>query len=309
MNLHELLHDAAELAPTTLDRELRRPFPVRTTMAAAAAVVLVVAGATAISGQTGARHSAPPATEGPSTPQSRAQAGVDALVKDVVVPDDAVPQDSSPLPHLPRRATEYADPEHSVYASLFWTTGLSVDDTLAFLQSHEKPGLVTGGSGTLTGPGYVVKTLSGSDSRGELDISVEARPDGKTGIRADARVLWTPERSEQEKLGTVTSVDVTVVNGIPQHVDGTRTLTGEDAQHLADLVDSAAVLVGGPSTCTMDMGQGATLVFTRAGGQVTVTLSPACRSMSFDAGKDEPGLGFGEDLEKAVLSAVGRSDY
>jgi hypothetical protein len=136
-------------------------------------------------------------------------------------------------------------------------------------------------------------------------VAVESLGAG-VAVRVDAMAVWIPTRPPDTFIGTVNSVDVTVVRGSAAPTV-TRTLTGAGAQRLADAVDALDPETQvGPRPCPVGMyGFSDTLVFHGPGRTVTVFATVGgCggATLVVDSGPQELLAGL---LDEAVLAELG----
>ncbi len=279
----------------------RRRARRRAVLAPAGVVVLVLA---LVAGAAVLRPSparAPVAEPGPSSEQA-AQARADALVGEVVLPDGARETDGPGSPRLSEPGTTVGT-DYQVRATRFWTLPMPFAALLDDLKARQQGGRSVSSTGTATdrsGP------TSAFVEYGELQISLAPLDDATTAVRADAQVLWTPERSASERVpGRVRTAEVTAGSGLPAQTTRSVVVRGAQAQHLADLVDGLVRDTRGVHGCPMDSGRRRRIEFTTTRG-TAVAEGFSCGSVTLTLdGVPQPPLLDAPDLDAAVEAALG----
>jgi hypothetical protein len=191
----------------------------------------------------------------------------------------------------------------------FWTTPGTAANVIAYFTTHPPDGMTLTSRGTIsTGQGDIVEligfgsALSSAATPG-VTVSVTPLADG-VGIRIDATAVWQPTKPGSERIGTVTSVDVTVTRGTSTPTVS-RTLEDPAAQRLADAVDRLSPEAPGVRSCPNDQGFTDALVFHSSGRTVNVVNHVGgCGGVSVTVnGVEQPDLAGSVDAQ--VLAALG----
>jgi hypothetical protein len=262
----------------TYEREETHSTPRRRSVllavAAASVVVLVAIGAATLyrSGDVSGHGSA-------LTPAGTARSRTDALLSDLLAAVPVLPgasaRTSAPTPALAQPPTEPGS-SNAVDRHAWWTAPGSADAALAYFSSRPPRGMASSGGGF----GHSVQwlTFDGHDTPFAREVAVQvtvvAVATG-TAVRADAQAIWIPARDPGAVIAGVTSVTVTVTRTRSSRGTGAptvrRTLSRDDAQSLADVVNALPVPTPGELGCPAQFaGITDTLDFATSSGSVHV---------------------------------------
>ena len=143
---------------------------------------------------------------------------------------------------------------------------------------------------------YEFPTMSQQFNQRLLDFAMSTLPQGGTGVRADAIVIWLPTKSVAEHV-SARSTSVTVIAYVHDLSHELGAVTVTDPVRLAALVRTVAGLrlaPDGPGGCIGGAGLQLTATFTGPGStpKVVVTAEPDCPTgVRFAAGSvQEPNL-------------------
>lgn len=244
-------------------------------------------------------------------PAAHARFEADRLLQLVRVPPGSTLRSHSPATILDQpsqtTATDDIIDEHR-----WWTVSSDAETTLSWLTKNGVQHLKSSGSGTSDGPAGVTEyTLvfddrapAGIDSE-ELQLDVAPMADGSSAIRADAQVVWLPDRSPDETIPRdINRIDVSAytMKGRIAH----RILTGAKARHLADIINALPTAVRAEGSCGMDQGYRLRV----AVGSLLFDEDVACSDITVtDDGSSLPALGGDPRFVHAVASSMGLPDY
>jgi hypothetical protein len=202
----------------------------------------------------------------------------------------------------------------------WWTAPGTVADAIAYVKAHVAAPLLAEGS--VSGSGGVGPALDGlilglvehrSDAYTGLQLlfSVVAYGDG-VAVRVDSQAVWLPERTAAEQIpADVTEVDIVVDRGT--HAATVRkTLAGDAARSIAQLVNSLPTANPGARSCPMDPGFTDVLTFRGAGPTIVVTATVGgCASVQVGTPNGtQPTLDGAVRVDAAVTRALGLpTDY
>lgn len=161
--------------------------------------------------------------------------------------------------------------------------------SLAWLQSTVPHGATISGSGSGSGPGVATTYSTTFSFRStlsyltpELEYSMVMTASGKLGLRVDAIVTWTPQKSRFSILaGSADRVVVTVDRSANVKVNRFTTLVVTKAATIRAFlarVNELPVALPGVMSCPLDLGATMTLSFSRAGQAspfAVVSIDPA----------------------------------
>jgi hypothetical protein len=197
-----------------------------------------------------------------------------------------------------KQPAQVVSASRSETASRFWVVPDSYASVLAAIKGSEQSGQAYNGSGESRQRGTL---LSGSAMFGPLVLSLAPLPDGTTGVRADAQVLWSPTRTPAQQVGDVVSVVATAYRQDLGHTLRQQTVSGQQAQHLAALVDGLSIAQDVGRSCVADFGGRQQLDFTRADNTHVVVDGFFCGGVTLQA-PDEPLVAL--DLSPGLVEAV-----
>lgn len=267
----------------------------RVAMTATAVAVLVIAGGTAIVVRD-VVDQPPPLGVARLSPEHAAELKARAIVNAVVVPPGSQEVAAPPTPILTNIGSRFGT-SHVKMRTRFWTApGTPVAIRNFFRDRTENGQTFDEWAGAV--PLFVFF--------GELQIAV-AKVDAHTvGIRADAQVVWHPDRPSTNRVpGGVRSVEVLAYQVSPDNVLARRTLTGPPAQHLADLVNSLKLDISEFHRCLLGTGRSHRLTFTTGHGRVVADLRYCAGLVLTIGGKAQPALQPTQELTRAVDAALG----
>jgi hypothetical protein len=196
-------------------------------------------------------------------------------------------------------------------STAWYYTSESPGQVLAWVRAHPPQGssLATSGSGSF-GPGFAGFQYSTPDD--SLIVTPERGQDGRTIIRLDAVVVWTPSRNPGSRLGDgATSVSVVATNRLnPQNPlpgtdSGAHTSSDPAVVHrIVDAINALQPPVPGKRFCAMDDGTrvritlpGVATVVANPGGCFDVVVTPAGAAPQTYTG--------GPELRTKVYAALG----
>ena len=170
----------------------------------------------------------------------------------------------------------------------WYSTSQTPDQVLAWVQAHRPTGSTASGGGSgSTGPSFLTFAYGTSDS--SLIVTPQSGSDGRTVIRLDASVVWTPSRAAGSKLGyDAPSVSVVTTDTLNPHsalpATETRTVTATApliVHQVVDLLNALQPQIPGTRHCAMDDGTrvlitlpGVAAVSADPGGCDDVTITP-----------------------------------
>lgn len=291
----------------------------RVTVAGAAAVVLLVGAGTTVALQqtTGGRtlpaeQISPTPSLGPEQvsptpgpdPEQAAQVHAREVVAAVVVPPGAQEVQTAPTKGLDNPSTTSSTP-YQVLTTRFWTLAGTLASTQAFFHDQPENGQAVSGEGSGTGPKPTDEIVFFDYA--ELQVSITQVDADTIGIRADARVLWTPEKPASERVPDgVQSVEVLAYKeGAPDQVLARRTISGAVAQRLADLTNALVRDNRGGHGCNADFGYRKRLTFTTDSAQVVVDGFFCGGVLMTVDGVRQPALLSSLDLTNAIDAVLG----
>lgn len=290
----------------------------RVTVAGAAAVVLLVGAGTTVALQqtTGGRtlpaeQVSPTPSLGPEQvsptpgpdPEQAAQVHARDVMAAVVVPPGAQEVQTAPTKRLDNPSTTINSP-YQVSATRFWTLAGTLASTKAFFHDQPENGQAVSGEGSGTGPKPTDEIVF--FNYGELQVSITQVDADTVGVRADAQVLWIPDKPASERVPDgVRSVEVLAYKGSPDQVLARRTVSGAVAQHLADLTNALVRDNSGVHGCVMDVGYRKRLTFTTDSAQVVVDGFFCGGALMTVDGVRQPALFDSLDLRNAIDAVLG----
>jgi hypothetical protein len=185
------------------------------------------------------------------------------LAKDVlgraILPPQAVPATSVPAA-LTMASTTPATP-NLVDLDRLWRVELPLQEAIAFVAGHPPMGMVCTGSGSSGGPGGVsteevtFDLISRPAGIASAQLQVAVAPVGTTSstIRVDAQVVFSPRRTDEQKVPASDAVVVVtrsgfLASGAPAAGSETRT-DPPTVQRLASILDRLPAAVPGASSC------------------------------------------------------------
>lgn len=168
-------------------------------------------------------------------------------------------------------------------AVAWYTTSQTPDEVLAWVQAHRPTGSSPSGSGSgSVGPSFV--TFAYPTPNSSLIVTPASGPAGRTVIRLDASVIWTPSRNADTRLGyTASSVTVVTVNSLnPHNALPARETAPLVVHQVVDLLNALQPQIPASRNCAMDDGTrvritlpGLATVTANPGGCGEVTVAPA----------------------------------
>jgi hypothetical protein len=218
------------------------------------------------------------------------------LLAELVLPAGTAPLPQRPLPKGLRRplssqsATSYLD----IYRLLRLRVPMRQADH--FLATHTPAGLKQFGSGSASGPGMVtthsvtlaaVRLPAGISSL-EVVETIVPGPNGTVLLRADAQVIWYPQRSAAEYLTAASFLGVRVQ--APKafgrgSATVTRIFTARAViRRLVRLVDGLPASPGGVFNCPLITGTYEMTFLPRAGHALAVVSVPGCAADNVTVG-------------------------
>jgi hypothetical protein len=241
-----------------------------------------------------ATSTADPSAAHPGTPPASTRAQALRLARKLLA-ELAVPADSAPLPQrpLPRGLRRpFSSESATSYLDIYRLLRLPVPMRKAeyFLTTHTPPGLKQFGTGTTSGPGLVTtesvtlaaRRLPAGISSLEVVEAIVPGPGGTALLRADAQVIWYPQRSAAEYL-TAASFRAVRVQAPKAYGRGpgavTRTFAARAViRRLVRLIDSLPASPGGVFNCPLITGIYVVTFQPRAGHALAVVSVPGCAS-------------------------------
>jgi hypothetical protein len=169
-----------------------------------------------------------------------------------------------------------------------------------FTPSGEETGSGGGNTGSMAADMFALPPVAGVLSSRQLIIEVAGAGEGQTDIRADAEVIWLPERGPGASIPAgASAVTLALHPDVNVHVKPPNpvTVTGPaKVGKLAALINGLPAFPAGAYSCPFD--GGAALVLTFSAGQggpelavATVSLE-GCEGVGLvTGGKHQPGLG------------------
>ena len=170
----------------------------------------------------------------------------------------------------------------------WYSTSQTPDQVLEWVQAHRPTGSSASGGGSgSAGPSFLTFAYATLDS--SLIVTPQSGADGRTVVRLDASVVWTPSRASGSKLGYDTpSVSVVTTNTLNPHTTlpatETRTVTASAplvVHQVVDLLNALQPQIPGTRHCAMDDGTrvritlpGLAAVSADPGGCDDVTITP-----------------------------------
>jgi hypothetical protein len=189
----------------------------------------------------------------------------------------------------------------SIQLHELWTVAEPTNAVYSFVSKHTPAGMKWSGSGqALDGTLVTQEFVSYRLGRvpvgvGQASLTLTVAPDGAGGslLRADAQVIWFPQRPAAESVpASMHAVSITASYAMPQH-NVTRIFTAPaTVQRLAALLNGAHASTGGVMPCPMEL-VSYRLAFARSAGAtpyLTATES-GCQILSVTvAGHQQPSL-------------------
>ncbi|GAA1958589.1 hypothetical protein GCM10009838_13400 [Catenulispora subtropica] len=173
-------------------------------------------------------------------------------------------------------------------STAWYSTSATPAEVLSWLDTHPPTGSTPAGSGAAsTGPAFEIFQYSTPHS--SLIVTPETGAHGRTVIRLDAEVIWTPSRNPDSFVpGGAASVTVST---------GSRSATSTDpakVQRVTQLLNALTPPIGGFHSCPMDDGTHVLITLpghaqadVRATGCGTVVLTvPGSPPRLFDGGRE-----------------------
>ena len=201
--------------------------------------------------------------------------------------------------------------ETQATAVAWYYSSQTPDQVLEWVQAHRPTGSSWTGSGSgSVGPSFV--SFSYPTPYSSLIVTPQSGSDGRTVIRLDASVIWTPSRSPGSVLGYDTpSVSVVTTDSInpqpplPATESRTVTATAPPIIHqVVDLLNGLQPQIPGERHCAMDDGTRVTI--TLPGLAVAVADPGGCGEVVItpQGGSPKPYAG-GNDLVRKVYALFG----
>jgi hypothetical protein len=261
-------------------------------------------------------RSAPTAT--PATPvtdpSARAVAGATALLAAFRPPAGARPSDGMPagaskdldqpmfVPNTPDLVTR----------TRWWTVAGPPEQVMSWVNAHPPAGVTSAGGLSQMRHGATVTELTAmflpaasGAGQGRMLVEGGPMPGGRTALRVDVQVTWTPPRPTS---GVIPPASVLTVRTVarrtarpgadvapPVRTVSDRALIAEVTRFIEALPTAARGVVH----CPMDTGDGADLTFASMGGTPLAKVHAAasgCRHVTFTGGVHEPARTGGPDL-------------
>ncbi|HUA96159.1 MAG TPA: hypothetical protein VMB82_11615 [Acidimicrobiales bacterium] len=219
----------------------------------------------------------------------------------------------APAPPSPLLSGPTAAPAtpNLVDAVRFWTAGATWASVLAWVQGHQPTGSTgASGAGTTVDHGVVEESdvefglpvASAAIQSEQVSVAVAPIAGGKVGIRADAEVIWYPDRPPAETVPAGEDVVTAAVTagisaGSTPTLVALQTFTAPDVlTRLAREIDGLPLQIPGVRSCPAGLAGSPrlTLVFRGAGGVPGVTVvddTSGCGDVTFDRGGEaEPPM-------------------
>jgi hypothetical protein len=257
-----------------------------------------------------------------------------SLLPLLVLPPGTVQSSSEPMGdggHLAAASERVATP-NLVDQHTWWIVPLSRSETIAFVRAHPPVGSKLTGSGQ-GGIGRVVRDgepgvlsveeewqefgfapIAGTLGQRSLSVTAVQLPDGSSGVRADAQVVWLTPRPPSEVIPSGASLlRVSVPSRIRENRSGQRPFNVASVPRIAavvKLLNSLPAAQPGTRSCPIDFGNRVRLRFyARRGASplATVMINPeACGGVGVVIrGKVAPELEGGSQLVREIADTVG----
>lgn len=257
-----------------------------------------------------------------------------SLLPLLVLPPGAAQSSTEPAGdggHLAAASQTEATP-NLIDQHTWWIVPLPRAETIAFLRAHPPPGSKLTGSGQ-SGSGRLVVNgedkvgdveeewqefgfapVAGTIARSSLLVTAVQLPDGSTGVRADAQVVWLTPRPPAEIVPPGSRLmRVSVLSEIPENRPDQRPFTVTSVRRIAavvKLLNSLPAAQPGTLSCPSDLGNRVHLSFyTRSGSTPlsTASIDPeGCGGVSLVIrGRVEHELEGASELVKEIAQTIG----
>jgi hypothetical protein len=211
--------------------------------------------------------------------QAAAQSEADRIITTFQAPPGAVVVNQRPTPVPSGLGGPPERPAAATVATTvaWYSTTQTPAEVLAWVQDHRPTGSAPAGSGSgSSGPSFV--SFSYPTPQSSLIVTPATGADGRTVIRLDATVIWTPSRNPSTKLAdnapSVTVVTVNTLNphnALPANETAPLTATAPLVVHqVVDLLNALQPQIPTSQNCAMDDG---TLVKITLPGLATVSAN------------------------------------
>jgi len=262
-------------------------------------VVVIGVGSAVVAGKSGLLGSEFGTAGRSAGPKAVALAHARSVVDATVPPPGSRPVGSAPTPQLSKPASMLVSP-HVVSRTRFWTVRGTLASVGAYFRRHHENGRAAEGQGSLSDRSGLVSSFL---TYGELQIEIAPIGTRTVGIRADAIVLWEPDKPAAERIpGGVRSVDLLAYQETPDNVVARRTVTGAAARHLADLANALARDNRGVHGCGGDRGRRTRITFSTSQGPAVLD-GFFCGSVELTVrGQVQPPLLLSKGLDAAVTA-------
>ncbi|NUR28254.1 MAG: hypothetical protein HOV83_20835 [Catenulispora sp.] len=196
--------------------------------------------------------------------------------------------------------------------SIAWYyTSATPGQVLAWVAAHPPAGAQPDGSGGgSAGPDF--ESFQYPTPHSKLIVTPEAGADGRTVIRLDAEVIWTPSRSPDSRVASgAPSVTVVTTNRLnpqnPLPAAESEPLTSTDPatiQQVTDLLNALTPPIPGIHGCPMD--DGTEVAITLPGHAQVALAAGGCGTVRLTVpGQDPQTLAGGGDLVREVYALFG----
>lgn len=218
-----------------------------------------------------------PAAPGAAANEMAAQADAASLLSDLSLPSGATQSSVEPAGEDSVLAHPGSGPPatpNAIDTSAWWLIPAAPPAVLAYIEAHRPAESMpastgTGSTGT-NGTKYEVTTYALPQVAGVLDtrqivIELVRLPDGSTGLRADAQVVWVTPRPPSEQIPPGTrQLRVSVKSSIKGNKPKQRPLTLTSPRRLREivaLINALPAAQPGIRSCPADFGIGIRLAF------------------------------------------------
>lgn len=295
----------------------------RRVVVAAVAVAYVMSGCahsaapTAVSAPRAPRPSplaASPAGVAPAAgaaPRAAAERVSHRLLNALAVPPGAVRVHAPPVGSQEQQAALEPESGNLVDSTAWWTLTLTQPAALAWLRAHRPAGTVEGLRASDDDGGHPVVVDNGlaSQQYEAPSLVLSLAPFGRTGsaLRADAEVVWDPDRTAAEHMPTAAGTTLTLAyrRTATGPYGNRRVIGGVRAGQLARAFNALRTLP--PRTSTCGAGDGVSFELTSPAG-LSAETSSACELVYVTLhGRLQQTLQLNEQLESLLLAAAGRA--
>ncbi len=246
-----------------------------------------------------------------------ALAAVEALLAKVTVPPGSKPVSAAPVDALKDPAVNYSALGR-IHQTRWWTIGMRYTETLAYFTANPPTGLVRSGSQRSGNSGHPISeglnfvSSEMNPAYSPLTLIITVAPLGSAaGFAVTADTRWTPTRPPAEHIASpVSSVDVTATRSTTGDAMKTtsRTVTGHDAQRLANIVNRLPMAQPGPSTGLGGPDWQDRLTFHTATSDVVATAGHSTNTVTFTVGHvNMPALSGAAIIHQAIDEILGIS--